>query len=69
MVRPGNRSRRLAAPNPLDLRQFLPEDLGSDPLAEIADVSDDERAELVARAAKLSVDLLTLPLEEGDLPE
>jgi DNA repair exonuclease SbcCD nuclease subunit len=54
---------------PLDLRQFLPDDMDGDPLAALATVSDSERGELVCRAAKLGVDLLTLPLEEGDLPE
>ena len=53
---------------PLDLRQFLPDDLNGDALSGIADVNESDRAELVCRAAKLSVDLLTLPLEEGDLP-
>jgi DNA repair exonuclease SbcCD nuclease subunit len=53
---------------PFDLRPFLPEGLGSDPLAAIANVRDGERGELIGRAAKLGVDLLTLPLEEGDLP-
>jgi DNA repair exonuclease SbcCD nuclease subunit len=54
---------------PFDLRPFLPEGLGTDPLAAIADVNDHERGEMICRAAKLGVDLLTLPLEEGDLPE
>jgi DNA repair protein SbcD/Mre11 len=54
----------------LDLRQFLPADLGSDPLAAIACVDKrEEREDLLCRAAKLGVDLLTLPLEEGDIPE
>jgi hypothetical protein len=53
---------------PLDLRQFLPEDMAGDPLAAIADVGEEERRELVCSAAKLGIDLLTLPLEEGDLP-
>jgi hypothetical protein len=53
---------------PLDLRQFLPEDLGDDPLAAIAEIdSAEHRAALLCSAAKLGVDLLTLPLEEGDL--
>jgi len=54
---------------PLDLSAFLPEDLGEDPLAAIAEVKGPAaREELLCRAAKLGVDLLTLPLEEGDLP-
>ena len=53
---------------PLELQQFLPEDLGDDLLASIANLDTrDERAALLCRAAKLGVDLLTLPLEEGDL--
>jgi hypothetical protein len=53
---------------PLDLRRFLPNDMAGDPLAAIADVSDiDDRGDLLCRAAKLGVDLFTLPLEEGDL--
>jgi hypothetical protein len=54
----------------LDLKQFLPEDLGEDPLGAIAQIDCAEhRAALLCSAAKLGVDLLTLPLEEGDLPE
>jgi DNA repair exonuclease SbcCD nuclease subunit len=53
-----------------DLRAFLPADLGDDPLAAIAQIdSATERSELLSRAAKLGVDLLTLPIEEGDLTE
>jgi hypothetical protein len=53
----------------LDLRQFVPEDIRNDPLAAIAHVeSPDARGALLCRAAKLGVDLLTLPLEEGDIP-
>jgi hypothetical protein len=52
----------------LDLQQFLPDDLNGDALATIADVANGEmRAELLRRAGKLGVDLLTLPLEETDL--
>jgi hypothetical protein len=55
---------------PLDLRGFLPEALGDERLAAIGQIeSGDERKALLCRAAKLGVDLLTLPLEEGDLPE
>jgi hypothetical protein len=53
---------------PLNLRSFLPLDVSDDSLAAIADVNSAEaRGELLCRAAKLGVDLLTLPLEEGDL--
>jgi DNA repair protein SbcD/Mre11 len=53
---------------PLDVKQFLPEELGDDPLAAIAEIDSAElRAALLCSAAKLGVDLLTLPLEEGDL--
>jgi hypothetical protein len=52
----------------LELRQFLPDHLGDDSLLAIAQVDSAEvRSELLCRAAKLGVDLLTLPLEEGDL--
>jgi DNA repair protein SbcD/Mre11 len=55
---------------PLDLQRFLPENLGDDPLAAIAQIdSVEQRAALLCCAAKLGVDLLTLPLEEGDLAE
>ena len=55
---------------PFDLRSFLPEDLRGEELAAIARVDGPAaRIELVNRAAKLGVDLLTLPLEEGDIPE
>jgi DNA repair protein SbcD/Mre11 len=54
---------------PLDLSQFVPDDVRNDPLAAIAHLETaEERGELLCRAAKLGVDLLTLPLEEGDLP-
>jgi DNA repair exonuclease SbcCD nuclease subunit len=53
---------------PLELARFLPEDIGDDSLAAIASVvTPEERAALLCRAAKLGVDLLTLPLEEGEL--
>jgi exonuclease SbcD len=53
----------------LDLHQFLPDDVRSDQLKAVASVETaDERVELLCRAAKLGVDLLTLPLEEGDIP-
>jgi hypothetical protein len=54
---------------PLDLRQFIPDDVRDDPLAAIAEIETaKDRAALLCRAAKLGVDLLTLPLEEGDIP-
>lgn len=54
---------------PFDLRTFLPENLEGDPLTEIASIdSAADRADLLCRAAKLGVDLLSLPLEEGDIP-
>jgi DNA repair exonuclease SbcCD nuclease subunit len=54
---------------PFDLQQFIPEDVRDDPLAAIANIETPEaRSALLCRAAKLGVDLLTLPLEEGDLP-
>ena len=55
---------------PFELKRFLPDDLRDDELAAIARInSPAERATLITRAAKLGVDLLTLPLEEGDLLE
>jgi DNA repair protein SbcD/Mre11 len=54
---------------PFDLTQFLPDNLREESLAAIAHVeSHDHRLDLLERAAKLGVDLLTIPLEEGDLP-
>jgi DNA repair exonuclease SbcCD nuclease subunit len=53
----------------MDLGQFLPDDVRNDSLAAVAAIETaDERAALLCRAAKLGVDLLTLPLEEGDIP-
>jgi DNA repair exonuclease SbcCD nuclease subunit len=53
-----------------DLRQFVPEDMRDDPLATIADIdSPNARAALLCTAGKLGIDLLTLPLEEGDIPK
>jgi DNA repair exonuclease SbcCD nuclease subunit len=52
-----------------DLRPFLPENVRDEFLEGIAHVDSDEaRTALLCRASKLGVDLLTLPLEEGDLP-
>jgi DNA repair exonuclease SbcCD nuclease subunit len=48
----------------LDLQKFLPDDLGSDELAAVAEVGTGEvRNQLLCRAGKLGVDLLTLPSE------
>jgi DNA repair exonuclease SbcCD nuclease subunit len=55
---------------PIDLRPFLPDGMASDPLAAVARIDGhEERAALLCSAAKLGVDLMTLPLEAGDLPE
>jgi DNA repair exonuclease SbcCD nuclease subunit len=55
---------------PLDLEHFLPEDVRHEPLAAVAHIdSPAERAALLDRAGKLGVDLLSLPLEEGDIPD
>jgi DNA repair exonuclease SbcCD nuclease subunit len=55
---------------PLDLEQFLPADVRHEAVAAIAHVeSTAERADLLVRAGKLGVDLLSLPLEAGDLPD
>jgi DNA repair exonuclease SbcCD nuclease subunit len=55
---------------PLELRQFLPDNSRGDPLATVAEIEPgEERSALVCSAAKLGIDLLTLPLEEGDLPD
>jgi len=49
---------------PLDLQRFLPADVGDEALAAVARVeSAEERKKLLCRAAKLGVDLLTLPVE------
>jgi DNA repair protein SbcD/Mre11 len=54
---------------PFDLSQFLPDNLRDESLAAIAHVeSREHRLDLLERGAKLGVDLLTIPLEEGDLP-
>lgn len=52
-----------------DLRPFLPPHVRDEYLESIAVLEKDEaNQELLCRASKLGVDLLTLPLEEGDLP-
>jgi hypothetical protein len=54
---------------PFELNQFLPANLRDESLAAIAHIeSVEQRYELLERAAKLGADLLTIPLEEGDLP-
>jgi DNA repair exonuclease SbcCD nuclease subunit len=51
-----------------DVKRFLPADLRDAELSAIGEIRGPaERAALITRAAKLGVDLLTLPLEEGDL--
>jgi exonuclease SbcD len=56
--------------SPFDLHHFLPENVRDEFLEGIATVDvTEERAELLCRASKLGVDLLTLPLEEGDIPK
>ena len=53
---------------PFDLRQFLPENVRDEFLESIGVIESDEaNKELLCRASKLGIDLLTLPLEEGDL--
>jgi hypothetical protein len=53
-----------------DLQHFLPENVRDEFLESVATIEgDDVRTELMCRASKLGVDLLTLPLEEGDLPK
>lgn len=55
---------------PFDLKRFLPANLRDAELEALAHIdSPAERAALITRAAKLGVDLLTLPLEEGDILE
>jgi DNA repair protein SbcD/Mre11 len=54
---------------PFDLRGFLPENVRDEFLESIGQIESDEaNKELLCRASKLGVDLLTLPLEEGDIP-
>jgi DNA repair exonuclease SbcCD nuclease subunit len=54
---------------PFDLRTFLPPNVRDEFLESIAVLETDEaNKELLCRASKLGVDLLTLPLEEGDIP-
>lgn len=53
---------------PIDLGRFLPGDLGDPALAALARIDGDEDwAVLLNRAAKLGIDLLTLPLDETDV--
>jgi hypothetical protein len=54
---------------PFDLRPFLPPNVRDEFLEAIATLDTAEaNKELLCRASKLGVDLLTLPLEEGDIP-
>ena len=53
-----------------DLQHFLPENVRDEFLESVATIeAADVRTELLCRASKLGVDLLTLPLEEGDIPK
>jgi hypothetical protein len=55
--------------SPFDLQHFLPENVRDEFLESVATIDTaDVRTELLCRASKLGVDLLTLPLEEGDVP-
>lgn len=54
---------------PFDLRPFLPPNVRDELLESVALLDSDEaHKELLCRASKLGIDLLTLPLEEGDIP-
>lgn len=54
---------------PFDLRPFLPPNVRDELLESVAELESDEaHKELLCRASKLGIDLLTLPLEEGDIP-
>ncbi len=54
--------------SPFDLQPFLPENVRDEFLESVAHVeTNSEHAALLCRASKLGVDLLTLPLEEGDV--
>jgi exonuclease SbcD len=55
---------------PFDLRPFLPANVRDEFLESIAMIDSPEaNKELLCRASKLGIDLLTLPLEEGDIAE
>jgi DNA repair exonuclease SbcCD nuclease subunit len=55
---------------PFDLRPFLPANVRDEYLESIAVLDSPEaNKDLLCRASKLGVDLLTLPLEEGDIPK
>ncbi|HEX3600519.1 MAG TPA: metallophosphoesterase [Lacipirellulaceae bacterium] len=55
---------------PFDLRPFLPSNVRDEFLESIAHLDSKEaNKELLSRASKLGIDLLTLPLEEGDITE
>jgi hypothetical protein len=55
---------------PFDLNRYFPADVHEEELLAAAEIgTPSERSALITRAAKLGVDLLTLPLEEGDIFE
>lgn len=55
---------------PFELKRYLPADVREEELLAAAQIGTGaERAALITRAAKLGVDLLTLPLEESELNE
>jgi hypothetical protein len=55
---------------PFDLRPFLADGIRNEELSAIARIDGNaERGELINAAAKLGVDLLTIPIDEGDLRE
>jgi DNA repair exonuclease SbcCD nuclease subunit len=54
--------------SPFDVKRFLPGNLQDDELSAIGEIQGPtERDRLITRAAKLGIDLMTLPLEEGEL--
>jgi len=54
--------------SPFEIQRFLPTDLRDEGLLAIGEIHGHaERSALITRAGKLGVDLLTLPLEEGEL--
>lgn len=54
---------------PFDLRPFLPPNVRDEFLESVAEIDTDAaHKDLLCRASKLGIDLLTLPLEEGDIP-
>ncbi len=54
--------------SPFDIKRFLPAGLRDEELVAIGEIDGPaERGRLIMRAAKLGIDLMTLPLEEGEL--